>query len=181
VRLAVNRRVRGAPPGAHPDRRCILIRAPDLLAPAYNHTRWPPGPPCSAENDMKRLKRVIAMLLVASVASTGFLQTAQATLIGPGRVARAAAGTSDDRARVNEALARADGRDRLQELGVDPQHAAERIAALTDEEVARLAGALDNAPAGGNIVGAIVFIFVLLLVTDILGLTKVFPFTRSVR
>ena len=130
---------------------------------------------------MKRLKRVIAMLLVASVASTGFLQTAQATLIGTEQVARAAAGTSDDRARVNEALARADVRDRLQELGVDPQHAAARIAALTDEEVARLAGALDNAPAGGSIVGAIVFIFVLLLVTDILGLTKVFPFTRSVR
>jgi hypothetical protein len=31
------------------------------------------------------------------------------------------------------------------------------------------------------VVGAIVFIFVVLLVTDILGLTKVFPFTRSVR
>lgn len=47
---------------------------------------------------MKRLKRIIAMVLVASVASTGFLQTAQATLIGTEQVARAASGASDDRA-----------------------------------------------------------------------------------
>ena len=130
---------------------------------------------------MKRLKRVIAMLLVASVASTGFLQTAQATLIGTEQVARAASGASDDRARIDEALARADIRDQLQALGVDPRHAADRIAALTDEEVARLAEALDSAPAGGSLIGAVVFVFVLLLITDILGLTKVFPFTRSVR
>ncbi len=130
---------------------------------------------------MKRLKRIIAMVLVASVASTGFLQTAQATLIGTEQVARAASGASDDRARIDEALARADIRDQLQALGVDPRHAADRIAALTDEEVARLAEALDSAPAGGSLIGAVVFVFVLLLITDILGLTKVFPFTRSVR
>ncbi|WP_367187996.1 PA2779 family protein, partial [Sulfuricurvum sp. RIFOXYD12_FULL_44_77] len=34
---------------------------------------------------------------------------------------------------------------------------------------------------GGSIIGAIVFIFIVLLITDILGLTKVFNFTRSVR
>lgn len=130
---------------------------------------------------MKRLKRIIAMVLVASVASTGFLQTAQATLIGTEQVARAASGASDDRARIDEALARADIRDQLQALGVDPRHAADRIAALTDEEVARLAEALDSAPAGGSLIGAVVFVFVLLLITDILGLTKIFPFTRSVR
>ena len=32
-----------------------------------------------------------------------------------------------------------------------------------------------------DVLGVIVFIFVLLLITDILGLTKIFPFTRSVR
>lgn len=130
---------------------------------------------------MKRLRRGIASLLVASVAATGFLHTAQATLIGTQQVAQAAAGQADDRARIDAALTRADIRERLQQLGVDPQHATERIAALTDEEAARLAGTLENAPAGGGIVGAIVFVFVLLLVTDILGLTKVYPFTRPVR
>lgn len=130
---------------------------------------------------MKRLRRGIASLLVASVAWTGFLHTAQATLITTEEIARTSADRKDDRARIDTALARADIRDRLQALGVDPQQATERIAALTDEEAARLAGTLDIAPAGGSLVGAIVFVFVLLLVTDILGLTKVYPFTRSAR
>ena len=38
----------------------------------------------------------------------------------------------------------------------------------------------DKAPAGG-IIGVILFVFFVLLVTDILGFTKVFPFTRSIR
>ena len=45
---------------------------------------------------------------------------------------------------------------------------------------ARLAGQIDQAPAGG-IIGVILFVFFVLLVTDILGFTKVFPFTRSIR
>ncbi len=130
---------------------------------------------------MKRLRRGIASLLVASIACTGFLHTAQATLIGTEQVAQASANRTDDRARIDAALTRADIRERLQELGVDPQQATERIAALTDEEAARLAGTLENAPAGGSVLGVVVFVFVLLLVTDILGFTKVYPFTRSVR
>jgi len=56
-----------------------------------------------------------------------------------------------------------------------------RVAAMTDEEAAQLAAQLDSLPAGGSIVGAIVLVFLVLLITDILGFTKIFPFTRSVR
>jgi len=44
-----------------------------------------------------------------------------------------------------------------------------------------LADKLDSLPAGGDVIGALVLVFVILLVTDILGYTKVFPFTRSVK
>jgi hypothetical protein len=44
-----------------------------------------------------------------------------------------------------------------------------------------VAAQIDAAPAGGDVLGVIIFIFVLLLVTDILGFTKIFPFTRSIR
>ena len=46
--------------------------------------------------------------------------------------------------------------------------------------IQRLAGEIDKAPAGG-IIEVILFVFFVLLVTDILGFTKVFPFTRSIR
>jgi hypothetical protein len=45
-----------------------------------------------------------------------------------------------------------------------------------------LSDQLDKAPAGASdVLGTIVFIFVLLLITDLLGFTKVFPFTHSLR
>ena len=59
--------------------------------------------------------------------------------------------------------------------------AVERVNAMSDAEVAQLAGRIDQAPAGGDVLGMLFTIFIILLVTDILGLTKVFPFTRSVR
>jgi hypothetical protein len=54
--------------------------------------------------------------------------------------------------------------------------------ALSDAEVIAVAERIDSAPAGANdVLGVLVFIFVLLLITDILGFTKIFPFTRSIR
>ena len=75
---------------------------------------------------------------------------------------------------------RADVQARLEKLGVNATDARDRVASLTDEDAARLAGQIDQAPAGG-IIGVILFVFFVLLVTDILGFTKVFPFTRSIR
>jgi hypothetical protein len=72
----------------------------------------------------------------------------------------------------------------FQELGVDPQMVEERLASLTDEELTRIATQIDTLPAGGDAVGALIsaaiFVFVLLLITDLLGLTRVFSFTRPI-
>ena len=70
--------------------------------------------------------------------------------------------------------------------GVDPKEALIRIASLTNEEMKSLSDQIKKSQAGGDfgvgtIVGAAVFIFIVLLITDILGLTKVFSFTRSIR
>lgn len=131
-----------------------------------------------------RLKQTLAALLIVSTTHVGFIQTAQATMIGTEEVARSRQGTArsadDARTQLNEAFSRADVQARLEALGVDASDARERIAALTDEDAARLAGQIDKAPAGG-IIEVILFVFLLLLFTDILGFTKVFPFTRSIR
>lgn len=129
-----------------------------------------------------RLKQTLTALLIVSTTHVGFVQTAQATMIGTEQVASASSTTAGDaaRARLAESFARADVQNRLQALGVDASDASERVAALTDDEAVRLAGEIDKAPAGG-IIGVIVFVFFVLLVTDILGFTKVFPFTRSIR
>jgi hypothetical protein len=95
--------------------------------------------------------------------------------------AAAPADTSDARARVSGFLARDDVRQALVGQGVSAEAAQARVDAMSEAEVAALAGRIDSAPAGGDVLGLIFTVFVILLVTDILGFTKVFPFTRSIR
>jgi hypothetical protein len=87
-----------------------------------------------------------------------------------------------DRAKINAFIDREDVLAQLQMQGVTTGEAKARVNALTDEEAHKIAGKLDQLPAGGDgILEILLTIFIILLITDILGLTKVFPFTRSVR
>ncbi|MHB1116745.1 PA2779 family protein [Sideroxydans sp.] len=85
------------------------------------------------------------------------------------------------RAKIMALVNREDVRAQLEVRGVTTEQAQARVDALTDDEAMQIAGKLDQLPAGGDILGTAVFIFIILLVTDILGFTKIFPFTRSVR
>ncbi|HQU89258.1 MAG: PA2779 family protein [Zoogloeaceae bacterium] len=129
---------------------------------------------------MTLFKRLFSVLLAVCFANGVMIQTAQAALVSTEQVARVAATDASAHQRLNDMLARADVQAELERLGLSPDLAKERIAALTDSEAAALAQQIDSAPAGG-IIGAILLVFFVLLVTDILGFTKVFPFTRSVR
>jgi len=126
----------------------------------------------------------MARLMAVCLSFAGFMHSANATLVSTEQVAAAEGVTSaaEQRAHVEALLTRADVAAALQERGIDMDQAKARVAALTDAEVAHVAHTLDTAPAGaGDVLGVIVFIFVLLLITDILGFTKVFPFTRAIR
>ena len=129
---------------------------------------------------MPAFKQVVVSCLVAGLTLTGLPLTAQAGIVGTDQVLANSA-SSADRDRVSIFLAREDVRNALQGQGVDANAAIARVQAMSDAEVAQLASRVDQAPAGGDVVGVLLTVFVILLVTDILGLTKVFPFTRSVR
>lgn len=90
---------------------------------------------------------------------------------------------AENRATVKALLERSDVREFLTGHGVDIAEAQSRIDALSDQEVANLASQIEDMPAGagvvGTIVGAAVLIFIVLLITDILGFTNVFPFTQA--
>ena len=135
-----------------------------------------------------RPSRWLAAVLAASLSFAGAMHSAQAAMIGTEQIAAsqgmvsADVDTSAQRARLNVLLERADVVSALTERGVSVEQARQRVAALSDAEVAALAERIDLAPAGASgVVGALVTIFVVLLITDIIGWTKVFPFTRSIR
>lgn len=127
------------------------------------------------------MKKLFVHFLLSAFVMAGFQTSAHAGMIGTAQVAAAEVG-AQTRARLASELQRADVQAALQRNGIDLETAQARVAALTDDEAVALAKQVDTLPAGGDgVVGALVFVFVLLLVTDILGLTKVYPFTRSMR
>jgi len=67
--------------------------------------------------------------------------------------------------------------------GIDPFEAQKRVDSLSDSEAIELAEHAEQLPAGrgavGIIIGAALVVFLVLLITDILGYTDVFPFVKS--
>lgn len=116
------------------------------------------------------------VLTVSMLSLSLWTPSAQAGMVSSEQVISQSA----QRERVRAVFDRQDVREQLQARGVDADAARARVDALTDDEIATINGKLDSLPAGGDVLGTLVFIFLVLLVTDILGLTKVFPFTKPI-
>ena len=84
---------------------------------------------------------------------------------------------------INTFLDRSEVQKYLVAWGVSPEEAKARIDSLTDEEIENIASRINRLPAGGDglgtIVGAALLIFIILLITDILGYTDVFSFVKK--
>ncbi len=124
--------------------------------------------------------RLLASTLIFSMFTMGLPAAAQAGIVST-QDAISTRSAALNRAQVDTFMARDDVRQGLQDQGIDVEAAQSRVNAMSDAEVAELAGRVDQIPAGGDVLGLLFTVFIVLLVTDILGVTKVFPFTRSVR
>ncbi len=133
-----------------------------------------------AMNDSKRV--VAAAMAVLMAMASMPIGIANAEMVTTDTVIQQYNST-EDRTLVMDFMLREDVQQQLTLLGVDPEEAARRVASLSDEEIQGIAGRLEEMPAGegsvGIIVGAVVIIFIILLVTDLLGLTDVFPFVKK--
>jgi len=131
------------------------------------------------------MKKTIALVLSFFFISTSItLPSAQAKMIGTD-LAISASQTQAERIKVDNFLQRDDVRSILEKQGVPVQEARMRVASLSDQEISKIAENLDKLPAGqdavGALIGAILLVFFVLLITDILGLTHVYPFVNHRR
>lgn len=70
----------------------------------------------------------------------------------------------------------------LQAWGVNPDLVKERIDSLTDSELARINQEIDKLNAGGtSILGVLLIIFIVFVITDVIGATNIFPFIHPVK
>jgi hypothetical protein len=132
---------------------------------------------------LRRYSRFVAFPLAALMMAVSMpIGAAQAALIGTDQVIDTSAAAAD-RARVAAFLARDDVRGELEAMGVNPDEAAARVAGMSDPEVRKMAARIDTLPAGQGVAEALIsaalIIFIVLLVTDLMGVTDVFPFVKG--
>jgi hypothetical protein len=120
-----------------------------------------------------------SLLLAASLLGAQ-IAPAQAAMVGTAQVLAAEQGRLD-RDKLVSMLEREDLQRQLAVMGVDVQNARDRVASLTDAEVAQLNQRIDELPAGGDVLGVILLIFIIFIITDVLGATDIFPFVDPIK
>ncbi|MCJ7604280.1 MAG: PA2779 family protein [Desulfobulbaceae bacterium] len=133
----------------------------------------------------RRFMKSISFFLIFSFLLLDFsVQKAKAEMIDTGTIVTMAK-QENARARILSFLDRQDVQQAMEQQGVAAEEARQRVVALTDTEVMQIARAMDQLPAGGDglgaVIGAAVLIFIILLITDITGLTHVFSFVNHRR
>ena len=133
--------------------------------------------------NLRRIAKPISHFVIFAFLWLGLqLPAAQAGIVGT-EVIMSTAQAQLDRTQIMNLLDRKDIQEQLVSHGVTAEQAKARVDSLSDAETHTLANQLNTLPAGGDssILGVIVLIFLVLLITDILGLTNVFPFVKKHR
>jgi hypothetical protein len=134
----------------------------------------------------RRFAKPISPLVVLCLLGLGlstYLPVGHAVIISTEAVVNAEQ-AQQQRDHVRDLLNRNDVKAYLSARGVDPANVQARVDSLTDAEVHALASRLDKYPAGGDFLGGgflevALIAFIVLLITDILGYTDIFPFVNK--
>ena len=126
---------------------------------------------------MKTLRSALAWLLSLSLVLTPLAGVQAAmidntTLLSPEPV-------THTRASLQQWLTHDVAREQLEAMGVSPEWAEQRVARLSDAELARINQGIGQLEAGSDsFLGFLAALFIILVITDALGFTDVFPFVH---
>jgi hypothetical protein len=130
------------------------------------------------ENFRRVARPVVHAVLLGFLSLTLHLPAANAALVATDVVVRGQQ-AQEVHYRLTTVLAREDVKHALIARGASPDQVQARVDSLTGDELQQLSAKIDQLPAGGDAFDALVLIFLVLLLTDILGLTDVFPFVKK--
>jgi hypothetical protein len=131
---------------------------------------------------IQKRKTITIFIIVTFIAFSIISAPARAAMVDTGEIFKQNQHDFSQK-RINMFLERSEVHKHLVDWGINPDEAKARVDSLTDEEIENIASRMDQLPAGGDAVGAIIgaalIVFIILLVTDILGFTNVFSFVKS--
>jgi hypothetical protein len=129
---------------------------------------------------MHPLQRPLAWLLSALLMLMPVMNV-QAAMLGTDTLITTSE-TQQSIAGLQQLLQREDAQQQLLALGVNPDQVRERVASLSDAELARINQGIDTLNAGGNsVLGILLIIFIVFVITDVIGATNIFPFIHPVK
>jgi hypothetical protein len=128
------------------------------------------------------LKPVSILVALFMLVISGPFQSVFAAMIGTETAMEASRG-QEARTRMKQLLEREDVRQALINQGIDPREAGARIDSLSDAEAITVGDKLDQLPAGSGALEVLLIVsliaFIVLLFTDIMGYTDIFPFVKK--
>ncbi len=127
---------------------------------------------------LRHYQRILCALLAISFLGLNVNQVAVAAIVTTDQLVSAKE-IDVKREQVRDWLARDEVRNLLMQRGVDAEQAKARVSSMTDQEVVMVSNKIDELPAGGDVVGLLLVIFLVLVITDILGITDVFTFIKK--
>ncbi len=128
---------------------------------------------------MKLGHRVTSLILSIFLINMS-LSTATAGMLGNAVIVAQSEQTAERQALLGQ-LQRSEVREQLLAMGVQPDTVEARIRQLSDEEVVLLNQQIADAPAAGSgVLELLVLVFLVFVITDVIGATNIFPFIHSV-
>jgi hypothetical protein len=134
-------------------------------------------------HSLRQSRKSIAVLVIVALSTLSIISApAHAAMVNTAEILKQSK-HNFDRDLIKTFLGRSEVRKHLLSLGINPEEAKARTDSLTDREIEKIVAQIDQLPAGGGalgtIVGAALIIFIVLLITDILGLTDIFYFVKK--
>ncbi|GMQ84014.1 MAG: hypothetical protein BMS9Abin06_0763 [Gammaproteobacteria bacterium] len=128
---------------------------------------------------MKLGHRVTSLILCIFMINMS-LGTATAGMLGNAAIVAQSEQTAERQALLDR-LQRSEVREQLLAMGVQPDMVEGRIRQLSNEEVVQLNQQIADAPAAGSgVLELLVLVFLVFVITDVIGATNIFPFIHSV-
>lgn len=115
-----------------------------------------------------------AVYALCALSLTPVLANSASAAIVPTGVVVQSAERSANLDRVQRALSADQVRDTMLKLGVSSQSVDERLAGLSNAELASMADRLEQAPAGGDALAVIGIAFIVLLILELVGVIDMF-------
>ncbi len=127
---------------------------------------------------MKTLQRTLALLLSLSMLSLSFGQV-HAAMVTNNQIMDQLQ-MSSEKQTLLQTIRRADVQQQLLGMGVNVEDVEARVNMMTQDEIAQLSQQIEDLPAGGDILGVLLVIFIVFVITDAIGATDIFPFIKPV-